>query len=144
MLGIASVFLKGNTQIHLHCIFKPHVCHKNQVRSEKSDGFISHWGQVLSTTKRDWWLPHCQGGKGTLPARTSHSLHANWKNRLLPVSAGLATSSHTVQTLLAGELAEAPENYKMMNFSWTREIARVNYEPLFRRIGEEDITILNT
>lgn len=73
----------------------------------------------------------------------SHSLHTNWKNHLLPVSAALATSSHTVQTLLAGKLAGAPENYKMMNFAWTREIARVNYEPLFRHIGEEDITILN-
>lgn len=76
--------------------------------------------------------------------RASHSPHTNWKNRLLPVSAGLATSSHTDQTLLVGKLAKAPENYKMMNFAWTREIARVNYEPLLRRIGEEDITILNT
>lgn len=31
-----------------------------------------------------------------------------------------------------------------MNFAWTREIARVNYEPLLSHIGEEDITILNT
>lgn len=76
--------------------------------------------------------------------RASHSLYANWKNRLLAVLAGLATSSHTVQTLLVGKLAKAPENYKMMNFAWTREIARVNYEPLFRHIGEEDITIPNT
>lgn len=76
--------------------------------------------------------------------RASHSLYANWRNRLLAVLTGLATSSHTVQTLLAGKLAKAPENYKMMNFAWTREIARVNYEPLFRHIGKEDITILNT
>lgn len=74
----------------------------------------------------------------------SRSLNTNWRNPLLAAFAGLATSSHTVQTLLAGKLAKAPENYKMMNFAWTREIARVNYEPLFRHIGEEDITILNT
>lgn len=53
--------------------------------------------------------------------RASHSLHTNWRNHLLPVSAGLATSSHTVQTLLVGKLAKAPENYKMMNFAWTRD-----------------------
>lgn len=76
--------------------------------------------------------------------RAPHSLDANWKNCPLPVLAALVTSSHTVQTLLAGKLARAPENYKTMNFAWTREIARVNYEPLFRHIGEEDITILNT
>jgi len=50
---------------------------------------------------------------------------------------------HTVQTLLPGKLAKAPEKYKMINFAWTREIARVNYEPLFRHIGEEDIISLS-
>lgn len=80
---------------------------------------------------------------GSQQGRALRSLNTNWRNPLLAALVGLATSSHAVQTLLAGKLAKAPENYKMMNFAWTREIARVNYEPLFRHIGEEDITILN-
>lgn len=125
-------------------MFKPYACHEKRAQQSLMAHFAlwpsaSYYKQGLCDD-----CPSARVEKaGSQQGWASHSLYTNWEPCLLAVLAGLATSSHTVQTLLVGKLAKAPENYKMMNFAWTREIARVNYEPLFRHIGEEDITILN-
>lgn len=144
MLGIASVFLKGNIQIHLHCIFKPHACHNKPVSSEELMALFSpeakcfHYKEGLMTAPLPGWERHT-------PSKGGHHTRSTLIGRIICCLFQLALQPlHTQSKHSSWESWQKPQRITKWWILLGQEIARVNYEPLFRHIGEEDITILNT